>query len=112
MHFQQHCERRLEAQRGMNVVLDYTTGIIKTIILGKTDMNRGDLPREKAGKNVEVAEVAMGVIVPEPIKSTRIRNGEELEEGAIVDETNLLPYDILCGRGKLDHERSVLNSRN
>ena len=97
MHFQQHCERRLEAQRGMNVVLDYTTGIIKTLILGKTDMNRGDLPREKAGKNVEVA---MGVIAPEPIKSARIRNGEEIEEGTIVDETNLLPYDILCGRGK------------
>ena len=80
----------------MDDTLEAWVRTLEASLLVNRDMDRGDPPRKPGGNH---REIPVGFAAPDPIKSTRI-NGDD-DEGEIVDQTNLRPYDILCGRGEL-----------
>ena len=94
-HRQKQKERGDATERVMNGTLEALVSTLKASLLVNRDMNRGDPPRKPGGNH---RELPVAFAAQDPIKSTRI-NGDD-DEGEIVDETNLRPYDILCGRGE------------
>ena len=90
----------------MNDTIESFVIALKASLLVNKGMNRGDSPRKTGGNH---REIPAGFAAPDSIRSTRI-NGDD-DEGEIVDDTNLRPYDILCGRGELiDYDDGLSNS--